>query len=385
MPPTSGPSSGSGQPSFEGTLYRGTVGRLRGLPRPRRRVILFSGCVFLILMVGLADFLTLPELTFSVVYLIPVSLLAWYGGRGWGIFGAVLAASIWFASDHIQAPRISANVQLWNGCSRLAVFLFGALVICQVRRTKAGLEAVVRERTRNLQNEISQRLAVERQIAAISDREQRRIGHELHDGLGQHLAGVAFRAKALEQQLAAQNLPQAREAAELTGLVSDAIRQARLLARGLDPLELQNHDLVAALQGLAVETQKTFTVACVTNFLQAAPALRVNRQAGLAFYRICQEAVHNALTHGKAKLIQIELAVTEGQLVLKVSDDGCGFSPNDGPFSGMGLGIMRVRAGSIDGKLEIHSTPGGGAQVVCSVPIENTELTVAEQTEEAAP
>jgi signal transduction histidine kinase len=91
----------------------------------------------------------------------------------------------------------------------------------------------VEERTRQLHEETTQRLQVERQIAVISDREQERIGHELHDDLGQHLAGVSFRMKVLENDLATAGVPQAADAKELGGLVTEAIRHTRLLARRL--------------------------------------------------------------------------------------------------------------------------------------------------------
>src|SRR5256885_7983195 len=99
--------------------------------------------------------------------------------------------------------------------------------------------------------DITERKQLENQLLEISSNERRRVGHELHDGLGQYLAGIAFKAKALEHALAAASVPHSGEAKELAALVSNAISQTRSLARGLDPIEVESIGLVAALQNLA--------------------------------------------------------------------------------------------------------------------------------------
>src|SRR5256885_16695623 len=103
--------------------------------------------------------------------------------------------------------------------------------------------------------DITERKQLENQLLEISANERRRVGHELHDGLGQYLAGIAFKAKALEQMLVSGSLPHGAEAKELAALVSNAISQTRSLARGLDPIEVETIGLQAALQNLAGETQ----------------------------------------------------------------------------------------------------------------------------------
>lgn len=327
--------------------------------------------VIAVLCVGLGDFFSVPDATSSILYLLPVSLAAWYSGRFGGLFVATLAAVLWFLTEKYHVtPARTHFIFLWNAFSRFAVFLYVVLVIYQLHKTKSDLEETVRARTHQLEMETAQRLAVQGEIAAISDREQERIGHELHDGLCQYLTGIGFRAKALEQQLTAAQASHAEDARELSSLVGDAIRQARNLARGLDPIELQNGDLMAALQGLAAEMERVFGVSCTFTHHVGGLDLGIKRPAALALYRICQEAMNNAVKHGRAKQIQVSLTGSEDAVHLRITDDGLGYDLQRQPANhgGMGIRIMHFRADSIGGNLAIISSPGQGTIVTCSAP-----------------
>ena len=215
------------------------------------------------------------------------------------------------------------------------------------------------------ERDITLRKELEREILEISANERRTIGHELHDGLCQYLAGIAFRAKALEETLLAEGLLHALEAREITTFISNAISQTRSLARGLDPVQVQTIGLPAALENLAAETTKLFNVTC--RFRGCESALQLDPQAALALYRIVQEAVHNATTHGGARRIEISLAVDGSQLRLSIQDDGAGFDVQATPSDGMGLRVMQYRARSIGAKLRIRSQPAQGAEILCLV------------------
>jgi len=203
-------------------------------------------------------------------------------------------------------------------------------------------------------------------VLEISASERRRIGHELHDGLGQYLAGIAFRAKALEQGLAAEASPRSGEAKELATLMSNAIRQTRSLARGLDPIEVETSGLVASLQSLAAETNYFFNVNC--RFRSEDSEVRIPAPTGLALYRIAQEAIHNAITHGQAREIRMELTCDAGCLRLRLQDDGTGFELERASRDGMGLRVMEYRARSIGAHLAIRSQPGQGTEISCQMP-----------------
>lgn len=216
--------------------------------------------------------------------------------------------------------------------------------------------------------DITERKRLEREILEISERERRRIGHDLHDGLCQHLAGMEMMSQVLEQKLSPRSRDAARRAGEIAQNVREAISQTRSLARGLSPVTLESEGLRSALQELALSTEKIFGVVCR---LDCDPSVAVPDQAmATHLFRLAQEAVANAIKHGRAKRIALQLTRDQGRLILKVDDDGRGFPAKIARSKGMGLRIMQSRAGMMNGALAIERKPGGGASVICSVPLE---------------
>ncbi len=221
--------------------------------------------------------------------------------------------------------------------------------------------------------DITERKRLEHAVLEVSNSEQRRIGQDLHDGLGQHLTGIAFMSKALEQKLADAGLPEAADAAKIVKLVNEGIHKTRILARGLLPgMSSGSFGLMSALQHWASEVQDLFRVSC--RFECEEPLLIHDDGAVNHLYRIAQEAVHNAIRHGKARNITIGLTEAAGLGILTVRDDGCGIEPphralqDVNPGQGMGLSIMRYRAGMIGGQLEIARGGERGTLVTCTFP-----------------
>lgn len=214
--------------------------------------------------------------------------------------------------------------------------------------------------------DITLRKRLEEKLLEIGADERRRLGHDLHDGLGQFLLGIALKIKKLEDVLTKENSTEAWRAKEVVGLVNTAIAQTRNLAHGLDPVYVEANGLVAALRNLAVQTRELFQVDCA--FACKREHLDVNAPTGIAFYRITQEAIQNAIRHGQARQINVELTVDDARLCLRILDNGKGFSPDSKSHSGMGLQIMQFRANSIRGHLTIESQPNKGAQIECTVP-----------------
>jgi signal transduction histidine kinase len=282
----------------------------------------------IVLLLGAADFLSPRDITYSIFYLFPISFSAWAFGKRPGLSISTLATITWLTAEAHGRPDLKGWILVWNTISRFGVFAFIVLLIAELRQFTDRLAQLVEDRTHRLETETAQRIAIEREIAAISDREQKRISHELHDGLGQHLAGLAFRSKALEQRLAARQVPETTDATELTLLIRSAVAQVRVLARGLDPIEIEGGDLIAALQSLARETQRTFQIPCE---FQAPPTagLRLDRHVGLALYRITQEAIHNALEHGHARNLEIHLDVDDPRPSLKTTTPAWGSYKNN--------------------------------------------------------
>jgi hypothetical protein len=218
--------------------------------------------------------------------------------------------------------------------------------------------------------DITERRRLEKEILEISDQQQQRLGQDLHDGLCQHLAGIELMSQVLEQKLARGPKAAAARAAEIARHVRDAISQTRALARGLSPLALDSRGLISALDELAARVEKMFHVACR---FEHSPAVRVRDPAKAThLYRIAQEAVSNAIKHGKATSIRLELIAGPKRAILRVKDNGTGFSADPSAHgAGMGLRIMRYRAGIIGGSLQLEAVPAGGVSVVCSVPLES--------------
>jgi PAS domain S-box-containing protein len=211
--------------------------------------------------------------------------------------------------------------------------------------------------------DITEQKRLERQIQEISEQEKRRIGQDLHDGLGQYLTGIAFMSRLLQRKLAEKQLPEAVEAEKIATLVNKTVFQARDLARGLCPVELENNGLHAALQDLSCTTEKLFNISCTVE-CDSNAGISDNNTA-LHLYRIAQEAINNAVKHGKARNIIVALARTGRNVTLKIEDNGIGFPKSDHKSKGIGLRVMNYRAGMIGASLSIESQRTGGTIVTC--------------------
>jgi PAS domain S-box-containing protein len=215
--------------------------------------------------------------------------------------------------------------------------------------------------------DISDRKRLEKTVLDISEREQRRIGQDLHDGLGQHLTGIAFMAKVQEQRLAERQIPEAADAAKIVQFVNDAILKTRELARGLLPVVSDAHGLMSALQLYASEIEDLFGIACW--FQCEEPVLIHDTPMATHLYHIAQEAVNNAIKHGQTKMIVIRLYAGEREGTLIVKDDGIGIAKPVGPHTGVGMHIMNYRAGMVGGRLEISRNQPRGTIVTCHFPV----------------
>jgi two-component system CheB/CheR fusion protein len=214
--------------------------------------------------------------------------------------------------------------------------------------------------------DITERKQLEKEILEVGDREQRRIGHDLHDGLCQHLAGIELMSQVLEQKLSRHSKAAAAKVGEIGKNVRDAISHTRSLARGLSPVMLEPEGLMAALAELSANTQNIFKVTC---HFSCNPGVPIHDHAvATNLFRIAQEAVSNAIKHGRATRISIRLEAANGYIILRIKDNGAGFqTKSEGP-SGMGLRTMRSRAGMIGGTLAVERNKNGGVTVVCTAP-----------------
>ena len=242
-----------------------------------------------------------------------------------------------------------------------------------VRRLNEELEHRVEERTlelkrahQTIQSEMAARLRLEQEILEISERERQRIGQDLHDDLGQQLAGAWFLSLALENELKAARSSSLPSAARITQTLQNALSLTRSLARGLHPVAIEAGGLGAALKDLAVRTGEMFPVECTWQAPHPMPSF--DHHTATQLYRIAQESVTNAVKHGKASLIALALEVGRSEAVLTIRDNGIGLASPPSPGEGMGLRIMPYRAHMIGGRLDLSPHPSGGTVVSCTFP-----------------
>lgn len=215
--------------------------------------------------------------------------------------------------------------------------------------------------------DVTDRHRLERQILEISDREQARFGQEIHDGLCQQLVSLAFDANTLDHQLTEAARPEAATARRIADFLDEAITAARQLSRGLFPIRLEVEGLASALEELAKSTQERFRITC--RFEHGERLVITNRSAATHLYRIAQEAVNNAVKHGRAGTVAIRLHSRDGQIELRVEDDGAGRQASSpANLAGMGLHIMEYRARSMGGTVRLGPGPQGGTSLVCTIP-----------------
>jgi PAS domain S-box-containing protein len=214
----------------------------------------------------------------------------------------------------------------------------------------------------------AERERLQHELLEISEREQRRIAQDLHDGLCQELLGVGFLADALHRRLAQRKDPEAGAAAYIAEAARASASDARALSHGVLPVDSAPRALMKALEKFAGLTSRLFGICC--HFVCPRPVLLRSQSTATHLYRIAQEAVGNAIKHGGGTRVTIDLRhAGRGHLSLSIRDDGGGIVPGEPGKSGMGFQIMRYRASMCGGTLEIGKALPRGALITCRVPV----------------
>jgi len=296
--------------------------------------------------------------------------------RGEGIPGSVWARNkpLWIA-DISQQP-VGRRARVLDKSGLRTVFAFPIRlnqevlgVITVFSRRVLPPDKHLLQLLKDICSQIGQvmgRRRAERQLLEISEREQQRIGRDLHDGLCQQLAGIAYIASNLQGRLAKVSPTEAVVAARIAELSRATAVQARQIARGLNPVNLGTMGLVAALEELASSIGTMFSISCR---FESAHRVRIrDHGAAVHLYRITQEAVHNSITHGKATEIRVSLHRKRGGTVLSVIDNGRGLSNVSVEDWGMGIENMNCRARAIGARLQFAPCHGGGTIMCCTLP-----------------
>jgi signal transduction histidine kinase len=216
--------------------------------------------------------------------------------------------------------------------------------------------------------DFTDRVELEREVIASGERERTRIGQDLHDGLAQLLIGVRLLLTALSDKLTTSGSPHAEHADRAVDLVTRAIEQTSELAHGLSPIPKRGR-LSDALRQLGRESEKLLGARCEVDCECAGAQPTLSETTATHLYRIAQEAITNAVKHGKATRIEIRCAIAEGRLDLRVADNGSGIPPGATEHEGLGLHIMSYRARAIGGDLSVVPRLEGGTLVRCYAPL----------------
>ena len=323
----------------------------------------------LTLVIGYFDYRAGTDTTFTAIYLFPIGAAAWLLNRQTAFALAALSSTLSVGGD-LAAGAHYASIWIppWNLAARFAVFIFAAVLIASLRKLNSDLEKRAAERAAKLTEEITMRERLQQELLQISEREQKRVGHDIHDSLCQHLTGTALAAEVLAESLEAQNSAELDNATRVVTLVEEAITLARNLARGLNAVEVSNNGLVGALTDFASSTSDLFNVSCRVECPE--PFGIDDTPTAVHLYRIAQEAVGNAIKHGEAKDVIIRLENAKQGRVLRVIDDGSGLPSSCRDGRGMGLRIMSYRSQLIGARLDIRRRGPIGTELTCSLPLD---------------
>jgi signal transduction histidine kinase len=328
------------------------------------------GCALLTLVVAIIGIFAKGNVSIVALYAIPVAILAWFTDLTSALVLSILSVAIFLLTIGSPTPLSLPSMRgLGLALFRLSFYSITSVVMARLSHLQHNLQSLAEERAKALATEISNRERLEREMLEISEREQRRIGRDLHDGLCQLLTGAALAGHTHARILQAEGKTvQTESALRVVNYVEEAILLAKSIANGLDPVELQNYGLMEALEHFATTASDLFGIEC--RFECQVPVLVDDQQTAVHLYRITQEAVGNAFKHGRATAIDIMLDETDADVLLSIVDNGCGFVPEFPNAAGRGLRTMTVRAKLIGGQFSIQQSKNGGMEAICAVPVE---------------
>ena len=214
--------------------------------------------------------------------------------------------------------------------------------------------------------DLTSRRKLEKRILEIGNEERKKIGSELHDGLGQMLTGIRLQAEFVARRLKANGVPGANEIEEIAGLLQDADEEARLIAQGMVATDIDQKGLSRAINKLCERVRKSSGIKCSVNLSEKIDHIQ-DQSVALNIFRIIQEAVNNAVKYSQAENLSIELT-SNPHLYVKIEDDGVGFDPDAKDISGSGIAIMNHRAKVLGGEFEIERTGENRTAVKCEFP-----------------
>ena len=330
---------------------------------PKQVVVLV--CILFITLMALVDFVTGYEMFFFTFYLLAIFWGTWRVSTLIGVLLSALSVTAWISSNIEAGAHYSSYiVPVWNAAIMFTIYVIVVLLLGRLRKIHSELEERVRLRTNALTHEIQERVRLEKEWLESGDREQRRIGRELHDGLSQHLTGTALAGHLLAQKLGGKSAVEAGEAGRLVQLIEEAIEMTRTLSHELDPVELKSGLLEQQLEDLAVGTAQEFKVSCRLDYHLKRP---LDGALAIHLYRIAQQAVGRAARRPDVRKIDIGLDSASSDVVLTITDDGM-VAPEERVSEMETEKTMNLRADLIGAVLKLELLADRGARLTCVVP-----------------
>ncbi len=317
----------------------------------------------LLALTAALDYLTGYSVPFFLFYLVPIIFTLRRLGWKYGMGMCVLSILSWIWCN---SPGDKIHFGWPNAFWSITLCFLLFLLVVNLLTERARLVKREIEYKDVMDREARSRQRLEREVLEASEREQRNIGHDLHDNLCQQLTASALAAKVLANQLKAQSRPEAQTAEQLTGMVEKAIEFTRTLTRSLSLVGMKNESLVDGLRELAADVSNEGKAACQLACSQNISLATL--EANMHLYRIAQEAIGHAIRHGAAKNILIGLQAANQEIILTISDDGNVRSSETWTRDALGLQIMHYRAGMISADLKVESQPAGGSRLICRLP-----------------
>ena len=334
---------------------------LRETLRSKPKCFILPIALVLTGLIAFFDSRTRWEISFFVFYAIPIFVVGCtYPKRVAFGFAVGCAALVWAVNLRL-AP--SMPIHSWRSVNRLVAYSFvagaGAALRMQKEQFRSRLEALQRS------SELEQQIKLEQEIIRISEREQRRIGQDLHDSVCQNLAAIKYATGLLRKKLETKAPEEAKTAGEIKDLLRKTLIEARSLARGIFPVQIEKEGLAMAIEELAATANRIHGQQ-VSIEIDGEIDIK-EPETVMHLYRIAQEALSNALRHAKAGTIGISLRQDPQHCTLAIKDDGSGIGANHS--NGMGLRTIQYRARLIGGELVIRDNEPSGTLVQCCIPL----------------
>ncbi len=336
-------------------------------------VVLGLGSVFLL------DFFTGNEISFSILYLIPISLCLWYIGRWEAVVVAVVSATLWYLGENRKAYSLDTIIY-WNTFVRLGFFFIVVMLLNYVKKYNLSLADIIKARTGELEKEIAVRKKIEEEvkekneqlshlaqnIQKVREEENLRVAREIHDELGQVLTALKMEVNLLSAKIPDDKKSRSR-LDSVNGLIDETINSVRKISTRLRPRLLDELGLFPAMEMQVRELQTRTGIRCITDFPES--EVIKDKEVSLAVFRIFQETLTNVARHSNATNVLIKTYMQSNEFVMEIKDNGIGIADTENTNGSLGIMGMKERVNLLNGTLNIENLSRGGTLIKVNIPL----------------